>query len=53
MRIGIVSGEYPPHVGGVGDQAARLARELIARGHTVPGGDHLLLRSAYLSGAAR
>jgi polysaccharide biosynthesis protein PslF len=35
MRIGIVSGEYPPHVGGVGDQAARLARELVARGHTV------------------
>jgi glycosyltransferase involved in cell wall biosynthesis len=35
MRIGIVSGEYPPDVGGVGDQAARLARELVGRGHTV------------------
>jgi polysaccharide biosynthesis protein PslF len=35
MRIGIVSGEYPPDVGGVGDQAARLAQELVARGHAV------------------
>jgi glycosyltransferase involved in cell wall biosynthesis len=35
MKIGIVSGEYPPDVGGVGDQAARLARELVARGHSV------------------
>jgi glycosyltransferase involved in cell wall biosynthesis len=35
MRIGIVSGEYPPDVGGVGDQAARLAAELAGRGHTV------------------
>jgi glycosyltransferase involved in cell wall biosynthesis len=35
MRIGIVSGEYPPDVGGVGDQAAHLAAALAAQGHDV------------------
>ncbi|HVG98087.1 MAG TPA: glycogen/starch synthase, partial [Chloroflexota bacterium] len=35
MRVGIVSGEYPPDVGGVGDQAARLAAELASGGHDV------------------
>ena len=35
MRVGIVSGEYPPDVGGVGDQAARLAEALVSRGHDV------------------
>jgi glycosyltransferase involved in cell wall biosynthesis len=35
MRIGLVSAEYPPDVGGVGDHTARLAAELAARGHTV------------------
>lgn len=35
MRIGIVTGEYPPAIGGVGDHAARLASELVAVGHTV------------------
>ncbi len=35
MRIGMISAEYPPAVGGVGDQTARLAQELVAVGHTV------------------
>jgi glycosyltransferase involved in cell wall biosynthesis len=35
MRIGIVSAEYPPAVGGVGDHAARLAAELTRLGQTV------------------
>lgn len=35
MRVGIISAEYPPAVGGVGDHSARLARELTALGHTV------------------
>jgi glycosyltransferase involved in cell wall biosynthesis len=35
MRIGIVTGEYPPAVGGVGDHTARLAHELVRRGHHV------------------
>ena len=35
MRIGIVTGEYPPAVGGVGDHAARLACEVAALGHRV------------------
>ncbi|MGH2351158.1 MAG: glycosyltransferase family 4 protein, partial [Chloroflexota bacterium] len=35
MRIGIVTAEYPPDVGGVGDHAARLAHELAASGHAV------------------
>jgi glycosyltransferase involved in cell wall biosynthesis len=35
MRIGIVTAEYPPAIGGVGDHAARLAHELVALGQTV------------------
>jgi glycosyltransferase involved in cell wall biosynthesis len=35
MRVAIVTGEYPPAIGGVGDHAWRLARELAARGHRV------------------
>ncbi|MDQ3700472.1 MAG: glycosyltransferase, partial [Chloroflexota bacterium] len=35
MRIGLVTGEYPPDVGGVGDHTHRLAHELAARGHAV------------------
>jgi hypothetical protein len=35
VRVGIVTAEYPPDVGGVGDHSARLARELAALGHQV------------------
>ncbi|MDX2077999.1 MAG: glycosyltransferase family 4 protein [bacterium] len=35
MRIGIVTGEYPPMQGGVGDYTKILAHELVARGHEV------------------
>lgn len=35
MRIGVVSGEFPPAVGGVGDHTARLGLELSGAGHTV------------------
>lgn len=35
MRIGLVTGEYPPDVGGIGDHTHRLAHELAARGHAV------------------
>ncbi|MBI3974098.1 MAG: glycosyltransferase family 4 protein [Chloroflexi bacterium] len=35
MRIGIVTAEYPPAIGGVGDHCARLAAELARLGHTV------------------
>jgi len=35
LRVGVVSAEYPPAIGGVGDHAARLARELASAGHTV------------------
>ncbi|MCK6577114.1 MAG: glycosyltransferase family 4 protein [Anaerolineae bacterium] len=35
MRIGIVTGEYPPMQGGVGAYTAILARELAAQGHAV------------------
>lgn len=35
LRVGLVSGEYPPDVGGVGDHTCRLAGELTARGHMV------------------
>jgi glycosyltransferase involved in cell wall biosynthesis len=33
MKIGLVTGEYPPQQGGVGDFTRELARELIAAGH--------------------
>ena len=33
MRIGLVTGEYPPQQGGVGDFTRELARALIAAGH--------------------
>ena len=35
LRIGLVSAEYPPAIGGVGDHSARLARELASAGHCV------------------
>ena len=35
MRIGLVSAEYPPAIGGVGEHTARLAAALGAEGHTV------------------
>jgi glycosyltransferase involved in cell wall biosynthesis len=33
MRIGLITGEYPPQQGGVGDFTRELARALIAAGH--------------------
>lgn len=35
MRIGIITGEYPPMQGGVGDYTQLLARQLAGRGHHV------------------
>lgn len=35
MRIVLVSGEYPPMQGGVGDYTREMAREFAAQGHTV------------------
>ena len=35
MRVGLVTAEFPPSVGGVGDHAARLAAGLRAAGHAV------------------
>lgn len=35
MRIGLISAEYPPRTGGVGDHTARLAHELRGLGHGV------------------
>jgi glycosyltransferase involved in cell wall biosynthesis len=35
MRIGLVSGEYPPDQGGVGDFTRELGRALVALGHEV------------------
>ncbi|MBN1310813.1 MAG: glycosyltransferase family 4 protein [Anaerolineae bacterium] len=35
MRIGFVTGEYPPMEGGIGDVTHRLAAEMAAQGHTV------------------
>ncbi len=40
MRIGIVSGEYPPMQGGVGDFSRELSNGLAAQGHRV----HILTR---------
>ena len=35
MRVGLVSAEFPPAIGGVGDHTARLAQELARAGHAV------------------
>lgn len=35
MRIGIITGEYPPMQGGVGDFTLELARELVKMGHEI------------------
>ena len=35
MRIGLVTGEYPPMVGGVGAYSQILANELVQQGHYV------------------
>jgi glycosyltransferase involved in cell wall biosynthesis len=35
MRIALLSGEYPPQPGGVGDYTRRLGEALLARGHDV------------------
>ena len=35
MRIGLVTGEYPPLEGGVGAFTEQLARALHARGHEI------------------
>ncbi len=35
MRIGIISGEYPPMQGGVGDYSREFGRALVALGHEV------------------
>lgn len=35
MHIALLSAEYPPHPGGVGDYAARLGEALARRGHTI------------------
>lgn len=35
MRIGIITGEFPPMQGGMGDYSLALARELVALGHEV------------------
>src|SRR6185503_1075851 len=35
MRIGLVTGEYPPMQGGVGDFTQQLGRALAAQGHEV------------------
>lgn len=35
MHIGIITGEYPPMQGGVGDYSRELARALVAGGHAV------------------
>lgn len=35
MRIGLISGEYPPMQGGVGDFTAQLGRTLVELGHEV------------------
>jgi hypothetical protein len=35
MRIALVSGEYPPQPGGIGDYTEQLGRALVSRGHAV------------------
>src|SRR5436190_5324418 len=35
MRIALLSAEYPPQPGGVGDYTRRLGEALLARGHTI------------------
>ena len=35
MIIGLVTGEYPPMQGGVGDYTREMAREFVAQGHQV------------------
>ncbi len=35
MRIGLLTGEYPPHQGGIGAHCRVLSRTLAAQGHTV------------------
>ena len=56
MRIGLISAEYPPRTGGVGDHTARLANELRSLGLPVVAAlrgvgenlqDHLQIRSVY------
>ncbi len=43
LRIGMVTGEYPPAEGGVGDFTARLSEALAAAGHRV----HVLTATAH------
>lgn len=35
MRIGLITGEYPPMQGGIGDYTQKLARALTAQGHEI------------------
>jgi len=49
MRIGIVSGEYPPQQGGVGDFTALLAEELAVLGHD----SHIITGPAPHAGAGQ
>ena len=35
MHILLISGEYPPMQGGVGDYTQEMAREFVAQGHQV------------------
>lgn len=46
MRIGMITGEYPPMQGGVGDYTRELALALAARGHEL----HVLTSQASASG---
>jgi glycosyltransferase involved in cell wall biosynthesis len=47
MKIGLITGEYPPQQGGVGDFTRELARALIAAGHTA----HVITTYTTLHGA--
>src|SRR5690242_17884669 len=47
VKILLITGEYPPQPGGVGDYTRRLARSLAARGHalyvaTIQGGSFVV-----------